>query len=291
MAKSLPAPAAVALNYLVWGVLPLFWILLRHVDPLYILAQRIMWAALFSGMWVVWSALRAGGLRSAFAGASPALIASAAAISVNWGSYIWAVGNGYVSYAALAYFVSPLLSVLLGAVVFGERLTPLKWAAIFLATVGSVLFGWAQDGAGLVVVLGVAGSFAAYAAIKKSVRVATVPGLFIESATLTPVAFGFVASGVLAPGSELDLSTWALFAAAGLVTFLPLVVMSHYARRVPLSLLGMLQFISPVVQLALGVSVFGERVSALQVTALALILAGVVLFLVRGRQARGWARS
>ncbi|WP_115686261.1 EamA family transporter [Corynebacterium senegalense] len=284
------AAAAVALNYFVWGILPLFWILLSHVDSLYILAQRIMWAALISGCWVLATSRRAGGA-AVFAGASPALVLSAAAIAVNWGLYIWAVGNGYVSYAALAYFVSPLLSVFLGAAVFGERLSPAQCASIALAAGGAALFGWGQAGAGLLVVFGVAGSFSVYAALKKTVRVKTVPGLFIESAVLAPVALALVCTGVLRPGSELNLRTWLLFVAAGLVTFLPLVVMSHYARRVPLSLLGMLQFISPVAQLALGVTVFGEELSGRQVAALALILLGVTIFLGQARASRHTRRS
>jgi len=271
------ATAAVALNYVVWGVLPLFWMLLRDVDSVYILAQRIVWSALISGAWVL--AASRGRLRAAFSGASPALVFSALAIGVNWGLYIWAVSNGFVSYAALAYFVSPLMSVFLGAVVFGEHLTAGKWAAIVLTAIGALLFGWGRSGTGLFIVFGVAGSFAIYSAIKKTVAVKTVPGLFIESATLAPVALALMGTGVLSPGTALDAPTWALFVVAGLVTFLPLVVMSHYARLIPLSLLGILQFIVPVTQLGLSVTVFGESITGAQVAALAVILAGVGLFL------------
>ncbi len=273
------AAAAVAANYVVWGVLPLFWMLLRHVDSVYILAQRIVWSAVISGMWVMAAHRGRGGATRAFAGASPVLVLSATAIGVNWGLYIWAVGNGYVSYAALAYFVSPLMSVFLGAVVFGERLTPPKWAAILLTATGALMFGWGRSGAGLVIVFGVAGSFAVYSALKKSVRIKTVPGLFVESAILAPAAVLLMATGVLSPGTRLDPPTWGLFVVAGLVTFLPLVVMSHYARLLPLSLLGVLQFIVPVTQLALGVTVFEETVTPFQLLALAVIVGGVGLFL------------
>ncbi|WP_342319962.1 EamA family transporter RarD [Corynebacterium mayonis] len=272
------ATAAVSLNYLVWGLLPLFWALLGEVNSLYILAQRIMWSTLLAGAWLLIASRRRSNTAHTVRGAFPALLMSALAIAVNWGLYIWAVSNGYVSYAALAYFVSPLLSILLGAVVFREKLEPAKWLAICLAGAGALAYGWGQSGMGLAVVFGVAGSFAIYAAIKKTVTVAAVKGLFVESAVLSPIAFGLIVAEILTPGTTLTLTTWGLFILAGAVTFLPLLVMSHFARIVPFTLLGMLQYISPVVQLVLSVTVFRESIESRQLVALALILTGVAIF-------------
>ncbi|MEX3503769.1 EamA family transporter [Corynebacterium sp. LK2510] len=277
------AIVVVALNYLVWGILPLFWALLDDVNALYVLAQRILWATVIAGAWVFLSAtrrggVRGGGLKAAFAGTSPALVASAMAISVNWGLYIWAVSNGFVAYTALAYFVCPLLSVLLGAVVFAERLSPAQLIAILLASFGAVVFGWGQAGMGLIIVFGVAGSFAIYAAIKRTVKVQTVTGLFVESAILSPAAFLVISTGMITPDVHVTPKTWVLFVLAGFVTFLPLVVMSHYARIVPFTLLGVLQYIAPITQLVLGVTVFGEAISGRQIAALAVIIVGVGIF-------------
>lgn len=271
----------VSLNYAAWGLLPLFWKLLEDVDSIFTLAQRIVWASVFSGAWLLLvSRTRRKELTSTtFSGFSLKLMASSVIISLNWGIYIWAVNNGFVSYAALGYFLAPLISVILGAALFHERTNPLGWAAATLTALGSLIYGWGQSGWGLVVVFGIAVTFSIYGAVKKTVSIDPVPGLFSESGLLVPVALVLLLSGTVTPATELSTQTWALLACSGLVTLMPLVILSHYARKVPLSTLGMLQFILPVVQLFLGLRVFGEEISATQAVALFVIGTGVGLYL------------
>ena len=284
------ATGAVALNYILWGLLPLFWKLLDNVDSTYVLAHRIVWATAFSGIWLFIMAVttsRSRRSRPIFSGLSIRLIFSSVVIAVNWGIYIWAVNSGFVSYAALGYFVAPLLSVFLGSTFFREPISGWQWLAIFLTGGGALVYGWGHSGIGLFVVFGIAVTFSVYGAIKKSVRIDAVPGMFVESSILAPVALVLMLTGVITPGLNIGGSTWALLALSGLVTLAPLIVLSHYTRSVPLSTLGMLQFILPVVQLALGVTVFGEVVSGLQALALLCIISGVSLYLFDGRRSRG----
>ncbi|AXR73939.1 EamA family transporter RarD [Auritidibacter ignavus] len=283
------ATGAVALNYVVWGLLPLFWKLLDNVNSTYVLAHRIVWATVFSGIWlliITITASRSGKTRPVFSGISARLIFSSIVIAANWGIYIWAVNGGFVSYAALGYFVAPLLSVLLGSIFFRESISGWQWAAILLTAGGALVYGWGHSGIGLLVVFGIAVTFSVYGAIKKTVKIDAVPGMFAESSILAPVAIVLLLAGVLTPGDSIGGSTWSLLVVSGLVTLVPLIVLSHYARSVPLSTLGMLQFILPVVQLALGVAMFDEVVSGLQALALLCIVTGVALYLFDGHRPR-----
>ena len=284
------ATGAVELNYVIWGLLPIFWKLLDHVNSMYVLAHRIAWATVFSGIWLLLIALatsRSSRARPVFSGISVRLVFSSIVIAANWGIYIWAVNSGFVSYAALGYFVAPLLSVLLGSIFFREPVSGWQWLAIFLTAGGALVYGWGHSGIGLLVVVGIAVTFSVYGAIKKSVKIDAVPGMFAESSILAPVAIVLILTGVLTPGDRIGGTTWALLAVGGLVTLVPLIVLSHYARSVPLSTLGMLQFILPVVQLALGVAVFDESVSNLQALALFCIVTGVILYLFDGPRPTG----
>ncbi|MFC0581124.1 EamA family transporter RarD [Micrococcoides hystricis] len=283
------ASSAVALTYVLWGLLPLFWKLLDHVSATYVLAHRIIWAAVFSGIWLLVSAItrpRSRRTKPIFSGISIRLVFSSVVVAANWGIYIWAVNSGFVSYAALGYFVAPLMSVLLGSVFFREAITVRQWLAIILTAGGSLIYGWGHSGIGLLVVFSIAATFSVYGAIKKSVTIDAVPGMFVESSLLAPLSIVLILTGVLTPGSNLTGSTWTLFVISGLITVIPLIALSHYAQTLPLGTLGMLQFILPVVQLGLGVTVFGESVSGLQVFALVCIVIGVVLYLLQARRTR-----
>jgi chloramphenicol-sensitive protein RarD len=253
--------AAAVSAYLIWGVFPLYWALLGHLPALEIIAHRVLWCAVSVSLWLFWSEGR-GWLRRALAGrrVGRLLIASSLLISVNWGVYIWAVTNGRVVDASLGYFINPLLSVALGVGVLGERLNRVQWSAVTLAAVG-VLWLTLSQGALPWIALVLASSFAVYGLIRKQVAVEAVPGVAIESLILTPVALGWLLwlaaaqrGSFLAGSAGQDV----LLVVGGVLTALPLIGFAYGARRIPYSLVGILQYISPTLQLLSGVLLLGE---------------------------------
>ncbi len=257
--------AAAVSAYLIWGVFPLYWALLGHLPALEIIAHRVLWCAVSVSLWLFWSEDRSW-LRRALAGrrVGRLLIASSLLISINWGVYIWAVTNGRVVDASLGYFINPLLSVALGVGVLGERLNPVQWSAVGLAAVG-VLWLTLSQGALPWIALVLASSFAVYGLIRKQVAVEAVPGVAIESLILTPVALGWLLWLAAAQrGAFLTGSTGqdALLIVGGVLTALPLIGFAYGARRIPYSLVGILQYISPTLQLLSGVLLLGESFGA-----------------------------
>jgi chloramphenicol-sensitive protein RarD len=257
--------AAAVSAYLIWGVFPLYWALLGHLPALEIIAHRVLWCAVSVSLWLFWSEGRSW-LRRALAGrrVGRLLIASSLLISINWGVYIWAVTNGRVVDASLGYFINPLLTVALGVGVLGERLNPVQWSAVGLAAVG-VLWLTLSQGALPWIALVLASSFAVYGLIRKQVAVEAVPGVAIESLILTPVALGWLLWLAAAQrGAFLTGSTGqdALLIVGGVLTALPLIGFAYGARRIPYSLVGILQCISPTLQLLSGVLLLGESFGA-----------------------------
>ena len=253
--------AAAVSAYLIWGLFPLYWALLGHLPALEIIAHRVLWCAVFVSLWLFCSDGR-GWLRRALAGrrVGRMLVASSLLISINWGVYIWAVTNGRVVDASLGYFINPLLSVAIGVGVLGERLNRVQWGAVALAAAG---VGWLTLSQGALpwIALVLASSFAVYGLIRKQVAVEAVPGVAIESLILTPVALGWLLwlasaqRGAFLTGA---IGQDGLLVLGGVLTALPLIGFSYGARRIPYSLVGILQYISPTLQLLSGVLLLGE---------------------------------
>jgi len=252
---------AAILAYVLWGVFPLYWYLLKHVPALQIIAHRVIWCGVFVIGYLWW---RDGGqwLRSALAGprVGRMLLVSSLLISTNWGIYIWAVTNGKVVDASLGYFINPLVNVLFGVLLLGERLNRAQWSAVSLAAVG-VLWLALSQGQWPWIAITLAVSFSIYGLIRKVAAVESVPGLAVESLYLLPLALGWVlwaawsGEGAFATQSR---SVDALLIVGGMLTAIPLIGFAYGARRIPYSLAGILQYISPTMQLLCGVLVLGE---------------------------------
>jgi chloramphenicol-sensitive protein RarD len=250
---------AAAGAYLIWGLLPIYWKLLQSVPAAQIMAHRIVWCLLIVALWL--------GVREGFGwlrGLSPRLIAmlvtSALLISVNWWLYIWAVNSGHIVETSLGYFINPLVSVLMGVLILRERLNQAQWIAVGVAALG-VLWLTVQGGRLPWIALALALSFGSYGLIRKLAVVPAVQGLAIESGVLFLPAATFLlwselnGSGHFGHGAlKLD----ALLVVAGLVTALPLILFAIGARRIPLSTIGVLQYLAPTLQLASGVLLFNE---------------------------------
>jgi chloramphenicol-sensitive protein RarD len=280
--------------YGLWGLVPLYWPLLDAAGPLEILAHRIVWSLVLAGLLLV--VLRKRGWWRSIAGPRTLLLLTAAAglIAVNWGVYIWAVNSGHVVEAALGYYINPILSVLLGVVVLRERMAVAQWVAVALAGV-AVLVLAVEYGHPPWVSLVLAASFATYGFLKKRIDSGALETLTVESAVLTPVAVGYLlwleATGVLVFGHHGGGQSL-LLASSGLVTLIPLLLFAAAATRLPLSTVGLLQYLTPTAQFLLGVFYFDEEMSPARWFGFALVWAALVVLTVVGlRGARRQGRA
>jgi chloramphenicol-sensitive protein RarD len=242
-----------------WGAFPLYFAALASVPAPEVLAHRIVWSVLCVAialwLWRQWPAV---GRALADRRTLLALAGSALLISANWLVFIWAVAHGRVLEASLGYYITPLVSVLLGWLVLRERLTPLQWGAVALAALGVGVM-LARAGALPWVSLALAATFSAYGLVRKLTAVAAMPGLFIEVLVLAPLAVVYLsvlggAGNFFSAGAGMSL----LLAAAGLVTATPLILYAQAVRRLRLASVGLFQYITPTAQMLLAVFVFGE---------------------------------
>jgi chloramphenicol-sensitive protein RarD len=273
--------AAVSTAFFIWGIFPLYLKPLTHVPAIEILAHRIAWCLLFVLGWLAWKG-RLHEVAAAFRDRSVLrnLALSAALISLNWGLYVWAVSNGRVLEASLGYFIGPLVNVMLGVVALHERLNRSQWTAVALATIG---VAWLTAAAGGLpwVSLALAFSFGTYGLVRKVANVGAVPGLAIETMLLAPVALAFLAwlesNGTGAFGQP-PLHVSLLLAGSGLVTALPLALFSTGARLIPYSVVGIIQYIGPTLQLLLGVFLYREPFAGARAIGFSIIWAGIAVF-------------
>lgn len=271
--------------YASWGVFPLYWKLLASVPVLEVVSHRIVWSAV---LLVAYVAAR-GQLRPLRASlAEPGVIATYAAasalIAINWGVFIWAVGSGHVVETSLGYFVNPLLSVLLAVFVLGERLRRWQWVAVAVAAAGVAYLAVAH-GRPPWISLVLATSFALYGLVKKRAPLGSVHGLTIETGLLTLPSAALLAwtqqagdAAFLRSGALVD----SLLVAAGAVTVAPLLMFATAAQRIPLLWIGLLQYIAPTLQLAIGVLVFGEPFTQDRIVGFSLVWLALVVFAVEG---------
>lgn len=266
--------------YGMWGLVPLFWPLLKPSGAIEILAHRMVWS--LAVVAVALLALRRWKwlgelLRQPRKLALTAIAATV--ISVNWGLYIWAVNNGHVVEASLGYFINPLVTIALGVLVLGERLRRAQWAAVGISF-AAVLVLAVGYGRPPWISLALAFSFAAYGLIKKKLGMGGLESLTAETAILFLPALGYLlwlgAEGQSTFTSQ-GLGHSALLASTGLVTAIPLVCFGAAAIRVPLSTLGLLQYMAPVFQFGLGVLYFHEAMPPERWAGFALVWLALVL--------------
>lgn len=245
--------------YALWGVFPLYWKHLRHVDAVEIICHRIVWSLVTLILCVSWMR-QWGDVREAFRDPSRFFSAAMAAIliSTNWLVFIWGVLNGSVVDVSLGYFITPLFSVILGMIVFRERLEPLQIIAVLIATVGIAISAMASTRLWVSLVL--ASSFSVYGVVKKKTHLPAIAGLGMETAILAPIALGYLALLFQQPGHQYTPETWELLALGGPITTVPLLLFAASSKKVPLVVMGMLQYLGPSIQFALGVWVDREPV-------------------------------
>jgi chloramphenicol-sensitive protein RarD len=267
--------------YALWGLFPLYFPLLEPAGELEIVAHRVLWSLLFVALLL--TALRRWSQVRALAGDRRRLLVLAGAgllIAVNWLVFVYGVNSGHVVETSLGYFINPLVSVLLGVVVFAERLRPLQWTAVGIAAVAVAVLT-VDYGRPPWIALALAASFGLYGLMKKLVRVDAAPGLFVETAIVAvPAAavLGFLhASGsgsfaAAGPGHAL------LLASSGIATAVPLLLFAAAARRIPLSTVGLLQYLTPLMQLAIGVFVYDEDMPPARLAGFTIVWVALAVF-------------
>lgn len=267
--------------YLIWGFMPVYIKLLKSVAPLQILGHRIVWSFLL--LLLVLLALRQmKGLRQALSQGKSLLIYAVASLllAANWLTYIFAVNSERVVESSLGYFINPLVSVVFGVVFFREKLRPAQWLAVGIATAGVAYLTW-EYGRLPYVALALAGTFGLYGLVKKVAPLGALHGLTLETAILFLPAMGYLAvvawQGEGAFGAQ-GLGFDLLLAFAGVVTAVPLLMFGAAARQIPLSMVGIFQYIAPTCQFLLGVLAYHESFSGARLVGFGVIWVALVLF-------------
>jgi chloramphenicol-sensitive protein RarD len=267
--------------YLLWGFLPLYMKALAHIPPPEVIAHRVVWSVPVA-LAVLWWTGRTSDLRAALA--NPRMLAmgavTAALISVNWGIYVWAIGSGNALDAALGYYINPLFSIFLGAVLLRERMGRLQMAAIALAVVAVAILTW-EAGRLPVVALGLTLTWGAYAFLKKWLPIGPNQGFALEVLILLVPALAYMVW--LSAGGTSNFwqgVAWddALLIGCGIVTAGPLMIYANGAKRLTLSTIAIMQYIAPTMIFLTAVFVFDEPFSRVKMLAFGLIWAALVIY-------------
>lgn len=272
--------------YLIWGFFPLYIKLLRPSGALEILAHRVVWSVVFVALLLTvarrWRFLRVLARRPRVLGG---IAFASVAVGINWGVFIYAVNSDHVVESSLGYFINPLVTVLLGVAVLGERLRHLQWTAIAIGTVAVAILT-IDYGQPPYIALTLAVSFALYGLAKKRLSLPAAAGLLVESGMLAVLAVPYLAwltargEAKVAGGGHLT-----LLLLAGVATAVPLLLFAGAANRIPLIGLGMLQYLTPVLQLGTGVLVFHEPLPPATLAGFAMVWVALIVFTIDGIRA------
>lgn len=280
-----PGVAYALLAFTLWGLFPLYFKSLHQIAALEMLAHRMVWSMLF--LFIVltirmhWRwlgpVLRDRRLLARFA-------ASAVLLSTNWGVYIWAVNAGHIVEASLGYFINPLINVLFGLAFLNERLRRMQWVAVAIATAGVVWLTW-ENGHLPWISLVLAVSFAGYGLLRKTAKLGALEGLTLETVLLFPVAVLYLVLLATQGDNAFVSASWdvqALLAMAGPITAIPLLLFAAGARRIPYSMLGLIQYVTPTLQLLIGVAIYREPFSGVQLIGYGAIWIALAVYSLEG---------
>lgn len=272
----------VLLTYVLWGVLGIYWGLLGGVNPVYILANRIIWSAVFMGLYALLRR-RGGEIKGVFTGkkALGKSFLCGILITINWGVYIYAVNSGHMLDASLGYFIEPVLVGLIGVLAFKERPTKLEWATFVLALIA---LGYMLIRTGTLPYLAIiiAGSFAVYGGVKKNLDLTPEVALFAETLCMTPFALGFIAYAEANGMGVMDSATVGcimLLVLSGIVTSVPLLLFNMGVKHIPYYFSGILMYVNPTIQFLVGIFYFKEALDTDRLVAFVIIWVGVLLAL------------
>lgn len=268
------------LAYLMWGVFPLFFPLLEPSTPVEIIGHRIVWTAVFMVLVVMltrkWKEVKQCTPKEWMLVALAGVL-----VAVNWLVYVWSVNNGHVAEAALGYFINPLVSVLLGVIFLGESLRRLQAASVALAGIAVLVLTFV-GGNFPFLALSLAFSFGFYGLVKKRIRLSATASLTAETLVVLPVALGYLlyleAQGVGTFG-HISVSHSLLLMSAGLVTALPLIFFGMATKVIPLSTIGIMQYLTPTIQMLMAVFLFEEQLEPVRWLGFVIIWISVALYI------------
>ncbi len=269
--------------YILWGILPAYWKLVNDIGPFEVLAFRIVLSMIFMLFVVVITKNTEPfkrDIQKLFSNPIQliAIIAAGYVITINWGTFIWAVSNGHVLQSSLGYYINPLVSILLAVIFLKERFTKFEWIAIAFAVIG-VLYMTLKMGIFPGVSLLLAGSFGIYGLIKKLIPIDAISSITIECIVTAPAGLIYLwyiwQHGGLTFGMNIS-SFWLLF--SGAVTAIPLILFSAGARRIPLSLTGFIQYVGPTIMFILGIFLFKEHFDVDQLITFIFIWLGIIIY-------------
>jgi chloramphenicol-sensitive protein RarD len=266
--------------YVAWGLFPFYWKQVVHVPAGQVIAHRIFWSFVTLALLAIVTGATRGLFQAITLRIAAVYACAAALVSANWLAYIWAVNHGWIVETSLGYFINPLVSVLLGVLFFHERLRTAQWAAVGLAFAGVAYLTWTYGAVPWIACV-LAVTFAFYGLVKKLAPLAPMQGLTLETALAAIPAAAYLMlqeqAGVGSYGHDAWVTT-ALLTGAGAVTTLPLALFSTAVRQVPLTVIGLLQYIAPTLQLAAGVLVYREPFSRDQLFGFSCVWAGLAMF-------------
>jgi chloramphenicol-sensitive protein RarD len=274
--------------YVFWGLFPVYWKVLGHIPALQLLGHRIVWSFLLLLVVILvarqWREFRASLNRRVL------IIYSVAAvlIAINWLTYVWAIGAGFIVETSLGYFINPLLSVLFGVIFLRERMRPLQWIPIGLAAAGVLYLTFAY-GSLPWIALTLAISFSIYGLVKKTAPLGSFHGLTLETAILfVPALIFLIYSEFAGTGAFMHSPAYVnlMLFGAGVVTVIPLLLFASAARRIPLTSIGVLQYINPTMQFLLGTLVYKEPFNQHRLIGFAIVWAALILYGAEGLIAR-----
>jgi chloramphenicol-sensitive protein RarD len=273
--------AAVALAFFAWGLFPIYWRLLEAVSTSELVAQRIIWSTVFLVVIVLFRG-RLKALAQVFTQwrACGQVLLASMLLALNWTLFVWAVNSGFIIETSLGYFLTPLFNVSLGFVFLKERLYPVQWLAVGCAVAG-VLVLLLHAGHVPWVALGIASSWSLYGILKKQSSLGPITGLTAETLLLLPLAAAYlywVMQHGEAAWSHAEFSIHLLLVGLGIVTTVPLLLFAYGVKRIPLTTVGLLQYISPTLQFLIGIYLYNEPFDAARLQAFILIWVGLAIY-------------
>ena len=267
--------------YVLWGLLPIFWKLLANVDSVYVLAQRVLFSCIFC-LAIILLKKNGSSVKNILKSKTERrrYFVCGILISINWGVYILTIAIGKILEASLAYYMSPLFSVVIGALIFKEKLSAVQWISVGLALVGVMISVIAYGNVPyLAIIIGL--SFALYGAMKKTIKAESEVSICMETMSVLPLALAFIVYAQLSgysTFSSLSNAEMLLLAASGAVTSIPLMLFAKGIRGTSITTSGILMYINPTLQLLVGVLIYNEVFTKMNAITFAFVWAAVILF-------------
>ena len=267
--------------YVLWGLLPIFWKLLANVDSVYVLAQRVLFSCIFC-LAIILLKKNGSSVKNILKSKTERrrYFVCGILISINWGVYILTIAMGKILEASLAYYMNPLFSVVIGALIFKEKLSAVQWISVGLALVGVMISVIAYGNVPyLAIIIGL--SFALYGAMKKTIKAESEVSICMETMSVLPLALVFIAYAQVSgytDFSSLSTTEMLLLIASGPVTSIPLMLFAKGIRKTSITTSGILMYINPTLQLLVGVLIYNEVFTKMNAITFAFVWAAVILF-------------